>query len=53
MRVYEWGPLDGRKVLFVHGITTTCMTVGAMANGMVEKGCRVMIFVRCPAITST
>lgn len=46
IRVYEWGPEDGRKVLFVHGITTPCIAVGAVAQGLVDKGCRVMLFVR-------
>ena len=45
MRVYEWGPEDGSKVLCVHGITTTCMSIGGVAYGLVEKGCRVMLFV--------
>jgi pimeloyl-ACP methyl ester carboxylesterase len=45
MRVYEWGPLDGDKVLFVHGITTSCMTLTKLAHTLVaEKGCRVMLF---------
>ncbi|KAK3394445.1 Alpha/Beta hydrolase protein [Podospora didyma] len=45
IRVYEWGPEDGPKVLFVHGISTTCMTLGPLAHAMVkEKGCRVMMF---------
>ncbi|GAB1310085.1 Alpha/Beta hydrolase protein [Madurella fahalii] len=45
IRVYEWGPLTGDKVLFVHGITTSCMTLTKLANALVsEKGCRVMLF---------
>ena len=28
MRVYEWGPEEGRKVLLVHGITTPCIALG-------------------------
>lgn len=44
MRVYEWGPEDGRKVLFVHGISTPCLALGGLANALVEKGCRVMLF---------
>jgi len=51
IRVYEWGPEDGRKVLFVHGITTPCIAVGAVAQGLVDKGCRVMLFV-CFALPS-
>ncbi|RFU25248.1 hypothetical protein B7463_g11091, partial [Scytalidium lignicola] len=43
-RVYEWGPEDGRKVLLIHGITPPCLALGAIARGLVEKGCRVMLF---------
>jgi orotate phosphoribosyltransferase len=45
MRVFEWGPENGRKVLLVHGLTTSCLAVGPVAHGLVEKGCRVMLFV--------
>jgi hypothetical protein len=45
VRVYEWGPETGRKVLFIHGITTTCQTMTLLAHGLVAKGCRVMLFV--------
>ena len=44
IRVYEWGPEDGRKVLFVHGISTPCIAFARMAQLMVERGCRVMLF---------
>ncbi|KAK3905186.1 Alpha/Beta hydrolase protein [Staphylotrichum tortipilum] len=45
IRVYEWGPLTGQKVLFVHGISTSCITLTKLANALVEqKGCRVMLF---------
>src|SRR4051794_13703647 len=27
IRVYEWGPEDGRKVLLVHGISTPCISL--------------------------
>jgi pimeloyl-ACP methyl ester carboxylesterase len=43
IRVYEWGPEKGRKVLLVHGITTPCVALGGVANALVEKGCRVML----------
>lgn len=29
LRVYEWGPKNGRKVLMVHGISTPCIALGA------------------------
>jgi pimeloyl-ACP methyl ester carboxylesterase len=41
--VYEWGPEEGRKVLLIHGISTPCIALGGVANGLVEKGCRVML----------
>lgn len=44
IRVYEWGPEDGPKVLFVHGITTPCVALGGIAHAMADKGCRVMLF---------
>ncbi|KAK8048912.1 hypothetical protein PG994_010642 [Apiospora phragmitis] len=44
IRVYEFGPEDGRKVLFIHGISTSCMTLSDIANGIAAKGCRVMLF---------
>ncbi|QIW97264.1 hypothetical protein AMS68_002782 [Peltaster fructicola] len=45
VRVYEWGPLDGKKVLFIHGISTPCIALGQMAEQLVEEaGCRVMLF---------
>ena len=44
MRVYEWGPLDGKKVLLVHGISTPCIALGAVAHSLVDRGCRVMTF---------
>ncbi|KAI7626057.1 hypothetical protein KC319_g17603, partial [Hortaea werneckii] len=43
-RVYEWGPEDGRKVLLVHGISTPCIALANLADSLVEKGCRVMLF---------
>ncbi|KAI9766635.1 MAG: hypothetical protein M1840_006446 [Geoglossum simile] len=42
IRVYEWGPEDGRKVLLVHGISTPCITLGGIAQALVDRGCRVM-----------
>ncbi|KAK4156863.1 Alpha/Beta hydrolase protein [Chaetomidium leptoderma] len=45
IRVYEWGPLTGDKVVFVHGISTSCITLTKLANALVEeKGCRVLLF---------
>lgn len=47
IRVYEWGPEDGRKVLLVHGISTPGVALGSLAEELVESGCRVMLFGRC------
>lgn len=44
IRVYEFGPEDGRKVLMIHGISTSCQTLTHIAHGLVAKGCRVMLF---------
>ncbi|KAI0910569.1 Alpha/Beta hydrolase protein [Ustulina deusta] len=44
IRVYEFGPEQGRKVLLVHGISTSCMTLADIANSLAEKGCRVLLF---------
>ena len=44
IRVYEFGPEDGRKVLLVHGISTPAIALGGVANALVDKGCRVMLF---------
>lgn len=44
MRIYEFGPLDAeRKVLLVHGISTPCVSLAGIAEGLSEKGCRVMM----------
>lgn len=43
MRVYEWGPEDGRKVLLIHGDTTPGPILGPIACQLGERGCRVMI----------
>ena len=44
VRAYEWGPEDGRRVLFVHGISTPCIAMARIAKLLVRKGCRVMLF---------
>ncbi|RDW69082.1 alpha/beta hydrolase [Aspergillus mulundensis] len=44
IRVYEWGPENGPKVLLVHGITNPCIALGGLAHGLVDRGCRVMLF---------
>ncbi|KAF3004209.1 hypothetical protein E8E13_006876 [Curvularia kusanoi] len=44
IRVYEWGPEDGEKILLIHGISTPSIALTDLANKLVEKGCRVMLF---------
>lgn len=44
MRVYEWGPKDGDKVLFIHGDTTPTPMLGPIAHNLSNRGCRVMMF---------
>ncbi|KAI9796964.1 MAG: hypothetical protein M1833_005910, partial [Piccolia ochrophora] len=44
LRVYEWGPETGRKVLLLHGISTPCIALRSVAQQLVERGCRVMLF---------
>jgi hypothetical protein len=45
IRVYEFGPTDGRKVVFLHGISTPCVSGRNIAQALVEKGgARVMLF---------
>ncbi|KAI0817863.1 alpha/beta-hydrolase [Xylaria sp. FL0064] len=44
IRVYEWGPQDGERVLFVHGISTPVVALGDLGHEMVVRGYRVMMF---------
>lgn len=44
IQVYEAGPHDGRRVLFVHGISTPCIALANIAARLAEDGCRVMLF---------
>ena len=46
IRVYEWGPEEGRKVLLVHGISTPSVALAKMARALVKRGHRVMLFGR-------
>lgn len=43
MRVYEWGPEDGGKVIMIPGDTTSAPIFGIVAKKLVLKGLRVMI----------
>lgn len=44
MRVYEWGPEEGEKVVLLHGIGTPCIALGKMAHEFVASGRRVLLF---------
>ncbi|KAK5663222.1 hypothetical protein OQA88_6640 [Cercophora sp. LCS_1] len=44
IRVFEWGPEDGAKVLLLHGISTPCISLAGLASELVHQGYRVMLF---------
>ncbi|KAI0438669.1 alpha/beta-hydrolase [Xylaria telfairii] len=44
IRVYEWGPDGGERVLFIHGISTPVVALGDLGHEMVRRGYRVMMF---------
>ncbi|OTA64778.1 alpha/beta-hydrolase [Hypoxylon sp. EC38] len=44
IRVYEWGPEDGEKILLVHGISTPSVALGDLGHEFVRRGYRVMLF---------
>lgn len=46
IRVYEWGPEDGERILLIHGISTPSIALTDLAYKLVGKGCRVMLFGR-------
>lgn len=46
MRVYEWGPESGRKIMMVHGDATCAPVWKRVAEGLVGRGCRVCVIGR-------
>ncbi|KAF7191323.1 Serine hydrolase-like protein [Pseudocercospora fuligena] len=44
IRAYEWGPENGRKIMFVHGISTPCIALAKVAKLLVRKRCRVLLW---------
>lgn len=44
IRVFEFGPETGEKVLLLHGISTPCLALGTVAEELAGKGYRVMLF---------
>ena len=41
--MYEFGPEEGQKVFFIHGVSMPCMSLAGAARKLTEKGCRVMV----------
>ncbi|PWW80275.1 alpha/beta-hydrolase [Tuber magnatum] len=44
IRVYEFGPAKGKRVVFVHGISTPCPVARDLLWDLVGRGCRVLTF---------
>ncbi|KAK3336664.1 alpha/beta-hydrolase [Cercophora scortea] len=44
IKVFEWGPEDGEKVLLMHGISVPCLALADLAQELVSKNYRVMLF---------
>lgn len=44
IKVFEWGPEDGEKVLLMQGIGTPSLGYAGIANELVANGYRVMTF---------
>jgi pimeloyl-ACP methyl ester carboxylesterase len=44
IHVFEFGPVSGPKVLLLHGISTPCVSLASLAEVLVARGCRVMLF---------
>ena len=49
LRVYEWGPADAGKVLFIHGISTPCLALGRDQDLVKRILDRLSRFRRCGA----
>ncbi|KAH7346101.1 Alpha/Beta hydrolase protein [Pyrenochaeta sp. MPI-SDFR-AT-0127] len=44
IRIYEWGPKQGKRVLLIHGMSTPSVSLSDLAHKLVKKGCRIMVF---------
>jgi pimeloyl-ACP methyl ester carboxylesterase len=44
LRVNEFGPESGRKVLLIHGISTPSPALAPIAEKLADKGCRVLLY---------
>ena len=51
LRVYEWGPESGKKIMMVPGDTTPAPIFGVIAKSMVERGFRVLVLGKSFLIT--
>ena len=49
MRVYEWGPEDGRKILMIHGDATPAPLHYRTADALTKRGYRVILYGRSHA----
>lgn len=49
IRVYEFGPREGEKVLLIHGISTPSIALTDLAHKLVGRGRRVMLFGGSPS----
>lgn len=45
LRLYEMGPRDGKKVLFIHGISQPCSTWRLIFPKLIESGHRILCYV--------
>ncbi|KAK0655813.1 Alpha/Beta hydrolase protein [Cercophora newfieldiana] len=44
IKVFEWGPEDGERILLLHGISTPCLSLANLAEELVAQGYRVLLF---------
>ncbi|KKY33880.1 putative rab proteins geranylgeranyltransferase component a [Diaporthe ampelina] len=44
VHVFEFGPSDGERVLFLHGLSMPCLSGSRTAVSLADKGYRVMLF---------
>ncbi|ROV88889.1 hypothetical protein VSDG_08925 [Cytospora chrysosperma] len=44
IKVFEFGPTSGERVLLLPGLSTPCLSLSKLADALVQKGYRVMLF---------
>ena len=42
-KVFEWGPVEGKKIVLVHGDSTPCPVFASIASLLAAKGCRILM----------